>query len=132
MPPKRPIGVSVLAILSGLAGLGEIVVGIGFFGLAALGGAALAARGLPTWLAGLAAIFGVVLLLVGLITFAVAIGLWRMRGWAWWFAIVVFLISVLINIATFSWFGVAITLIILIYLVVIRDKFGVGGRPAGM
>jgi hypothetical protein len=42
------------------------------------------------------------------------------------------LISVLLNIATYSWFGVFLPLIILIYLVVIRNKFGVGGRPAGM
>jgi hypothetical protein len=132
VPPRRPLGVTILSILSGLAGLAEIIAGIGLIGVAALGGVALAAAGLPTWIAGFAAILGGVLLLLGLVTLAVAIGLWRMRGWAWWIAIIVNLISVLIYAATGNWFGVVLPVIILIYLVVIRDKFGVGGRPAGM
>jgi hypothetical protein len=37
-----------------------------------------------------------------------------------------------LSIGTASYIGVIIPLIIVIYLIVIRDKFGIGGRPAGM
>jgi hypothetical protein len=127
MPPKRPIGVAIIAILSFLAGIGELFLGIGLLGLAALGATAGAG-----FLAAFAGIIGGVLLILGLITLAVAIGLWRMRSWAWWIALIVNLISVVLSVGTASYIGVIIPLIIVIYLIVIRDKFGIGGRPAGM
>jgi uncharacterized membrane protein YphA (DoxX/SURF4 family) len=132
-PAKRPIGVAIIAILSGLAGLVEIVGGIGLIGLAALGATMVAQAGVPAWVAGLLGVLGAILLLLGLVTLAVAIGLWRMRSWAWWVAIIVNVVSILVNVVTYSWFGVVFPLIIIIYLVVIRDKFGIGGsRPTGM
>lgn len=132
MPTKRPIGVAILAILSGLAGIIEILGGMALLGVAAIGGAALVSAGIPAWIAGLVGVLGAVLLLLGLVTFAVALGLWRMRGWAWWVAIIVNVISIVINALIGTWFGIPIPLIIIIYLLVIRDKFGLGSRPAGM
>ena len=127
MPPKRPIGVAIIAILSFLAGLVEILGGVALLGLAALGATAGAG-----FLAAFAGIIGGVLLILGLITLAVAIGLWRMRSWAWWIALIVNLISIVLSIGTAGYVGVIFPLIIVIYLIVIRDKFGIGGRPAGM
>ncbi|TLZ85607.1 MAG: hypothetical protein E6K05_01045 [Methanobacteriota archaeon] len=127
MPSKRPIGVAIIAVLSFLAGLVEVLGGAALLGLAAIGATVGAG-----FLAAFAGIIGVVLLLVGLVTLAVAIGLWRMRTWAWWIAIIVNIISVVISLGTLNYVGLVFPLIILIYLFVIRDKFGIGGRPAGM
>src|SRR6266508_725253 len=131
MPPKRPIGVAILAILSFLGGLVEIAEGLGLIAIAAMaaGTIDLSAYG-P--LAAFIGILGIVLLQVGIITIVVAIGLWKMRWWAWWIEIIVNVISILIAIGTYSWFSLVLPLIIVIYLVVIRDKFGIGARPAGM
>jgi len=131
MPPKRPIGVAILAILSFLAGLAEIVIGLGLMALSAVSGAVID----PSVYGPLAAFIGVigaVLLLLGIVTMAVAVGLWRMRSWAWWVAIIVNVISILVVIGTYSWYGLVFPLIIVIYLVVVRDKFGFRARPAGM
>lgn len=132
MLPKRPIGVTIISILSFLAGLAEIGGGFLLIGVAALVGTTPD----PAIYGPFAAILGIVggvLLLLGIVTLAVAIGLWRMRSWAWWVAIIVNLISVIISIGTFSWVSLVFPLIILIYLVAIRDKFGIGqAKPAGM
>lgn len=129
MPAKRPIGVTIIAILSFLAGLLEVFGGLALLAVAGLGAAAGAGMGM---LAAFAGILGGVLLLVGLITLAVAIGLWRMRSWAWWVALIVNVISILVSIGLESWISLVFPVILVIYLVAIRDKFGIGGRPAGM
>jgi hypothetical protein len=126
-PPQRPIGVTIIAILSGLAGIAEIVGGLGLMALGAIAGGAGAGI-----FGALTAVFGGVLALIGLITLGVAVGLWRMRGWAWWVAMIVNVISILISAASGTYFGAIFPVIIVIYLIVIRDKFGIGGRPAGM
>ena len=125
--PQRPIGVTIIAILSFLAGLVEILGGLALMALGGIG--AVAGAGI---FGALAAVVGGVLLLLGIVTIIVAIGLWRMRSWAWWVSIIVNLASILIAVGSYNWIGVLFPLIIVLYLVIIRDKFGIGGRPAGM
>ena len=124
---QRPIGVTIIAILSFLAGLVGIAGGLGLMALGAIAGGAGAGV-----LGALTAVVGGVLLLIGLITLAVAIGLWRMRTWAWWVALIVNVISIVISIAGGTYISLIFPVIIVLYLIVIRDKFGIGGRPAGM
>src|SRR5688572_8538827 len=118
-PPQRPIGVTIISILSFLAGLAEIAGGLGLLALAALAGTAPD----PSIYGPLAAFLGIlggVLLLIGIVTLAVSIGLWRMRSWAWWVAIIVNVVSIIISIASFSWYSLVFPVIIVLYLVVIR------------
>ena len=129
MPKKRPLGVSILAILTMLFGVLTIVVGLGLLALAALGSAFIPA-GLPGFISGLLAVFGAVLILFGLIAIAAGIGLWRLRSWAWWLTIIVSVLSIISGALTLSFVTVGLWLLILIYLFVVRQHFGIGA-PVG-
>lgn len=133
MRKQRPLGVAILAVLTILFGIGGILIGLGLIALAALGAAALAtavaAGQIPAWIVGVLAVIGVVVLFFGLIGIASGLGLWRMRPWAWWLTIIVGVFSIVLNAVTFSWIGVALWLIILIYLFVVRQHFGIGAAP---
>ncbi len=114
-PASRPIGVAILAILVILIGVLIVIAGIGFLANSGFIGPA----GLPTFgLAG--SIVGAVLLIVGLIWIGVGLGLWHLRSWAWWLAIIVMILSL---VGGFPSPTIVLPLIILIYLVLVRQHF---------
>jgi hypothetical protein len=104
---SRPFPITVVAILAGLGALASIVIG-------ALG------------IAGGAAVYGGVTLVVGLIYFFCAYGLWSLKGWAWMLSVVaqiLTIVSVFVPLATggsIAWAQVApqivVAAIILLYL----------------
>lgn len=115
--PSRPIGVAILAILIILVGA---IFLLGAIGLLAFAGFTLI-RALPTFF-GLASTFlGVILLIFALIFIGVGLGLWHLRSWAWWLAIIVLVISIIGGLA--DPVGLIIPLILLIYLILVRQHF---------
>ena len=127
---NRPLGVTIIAILSFINGL----LGLCVPGLVIIGGgiAALFSGGL-----GLIAVCGGLLLAAGpILWMIVAFGAWNLRPWAWWLGIVatgITVIGVVVNIAS----GVGIlqamasaplSIIIFIYLLLpdIRRAFNIG------
>lgn len=114
--PSRPIGVAILAILVILIGVLFLVGAIavlflsGFVALAGL---------LPFGMLG--GLLGIVLLIVALIWIAVGLGLWHLRSWAWWLAIIVMILSILGGLTAPG--SIVIPLIILIYLILVRHHF---------
>ena len=114
--PSRPLGVAILAILVILVGAILLLGAIAVLVLAGF----VAFTGLPTFgFAG--SILGVILLVVALLWIVVGLGLWRLRSWAWWLAIIVMILSIVGGIAAPA--TVVIPLIILIYLVLVRQHF---------
>lgn len=103
----RPLGVSIIAILNVISG---IIMLIGGVGLAAVGSA------LPTMttvnpnaggqmalvglLGGGAAAVGAVLIVLGIVSFIVAWGLFKGKGWAWTVTIILSAISVIMGIVS--------------------------------
>lgn len=86
---SRPLGITIISILSGLGGLSYLFFGVaalGFGGLATAGGAS-ASVAAPTMAV------GVVYLVLGLVTLFCAYGLWALKSWAWMVAVVVQLIG---------------------------------------
>jgi hypothetical protein len=117
----RPLGVSIIAILNVISG---IIMLIGGVGLAAVGSA------LPTMttvnpnaggqmalvglLGGGAAAVGAVLIVLGIVSFIVAWGLFKGKGWAWTVTIILSAISVIMGIISLVGgnFGAVVNIII--------------------
>ncbi len=115
-PRSRPLGVAILAILVILVGAILLLAAIGIFVISGFVGFS----GLPTFgLAG--SIVGAVVLIFALIWIGVGLGLWHLRSWAWWLAVIVMILSIVGALASPA--TVVIPLIILIYLLLVRQHF---------
>ncbi len=96
--PRRPIGVTIIAVLLGIEGLFEVGLGIlAIVGIFAIGHAA-AVNGHTTTKT-VIDIVGVVLggssLIIGIITLIFALGLWLLQRWAFWLTIIIEVITLL-------------------------------------
>lgn len=116
-PPSRPIGVAILAVLTTLIGILILIVGLLFLALPVF----MVGLGIPLVFGLAAGVLGVIVILFGLLWIAVGMGLWRLRGWAWWLAVIVMLLSVLSSAA--QWSLAIIPLLILVYLILVRKHF---------
>ncbi|HZS76583.1 MAG TPA: hypothetical protein VFA41_08200 [Ktedonobacteraceae bacterium] len=88
--PRRPLGVSIIAILDIIAGIIALLGGI--FGFLGLG---LAGEHLPKIIdavAGIALVFAIIL---GLAALIVGWGLWTLRRWAYWTTIVLEVLTII-------------------------------------
>lgn len=76
--PARPLGVTILAIVSGIFGVLGLLSGLALFGLSGMigtvGGSSVAGLGLPNALMALA---------TAVLALAFAYGAWTLKSWAW-------------------------------------------------
>lgn len=111
----RPILVAILALIFGLIAVLTLIVGILFaLGGALIGGLLFGALG-----AGLGALIGIVIIAVGGIMLVCALGLWRMKSWAWWLSVIVAVLAILGS-GLFGKIGYGL---LLVYLIVVRKHF---------
>lgn len=126
--PRRPLGVSIIAILVILVGLFEIFLGVTLlFGWS------------YSWLVDNFAFFNnttaaaLVLLVIGLLSVAVSAGLFAQRIWAWAVVLILMLIELVSALYTFlvpwpgvdwsAFLAVPIPAIVFLYLLLVRDAF---------
>jgi hypothetical protein len=125
-PPtsSRPLGVAILAILIGIYGFLEFLVGL----LVAVGsgvaktlggGGAFAALGTSGVIAGL------IILIIGLIILGLAVGLWHLRMWALVLTVLFLIIVIVLDgiAGRFITFGFIVGLILLVYLLAVSRHF---------
>lgn len=99
---ERPLGIAILAILQMLGALFILVGGATFLVLGAISVLFTAVGG--------------IMVLFGLISFYVGYGLWNMESWAWKVALIVNIISIVLNVISQNWLALIIPVIIVIYL----------------
>jgi hypothetical protein len=160
---SRPLGVTIIAILQIIGGVIMLIFGIGLIILGAVvptlppsvfnqtdiqGNLTAAQIPIPpsdspmavqTFLGGLGIAFGVVLVAIAIVSFVVAYGLLKGKGWAWTVAIILSIISIVwnaITLVTAANFGGIISIIIsgiiLYYLFRphVKAYFGKGVSPS--
>ncbi len=121
-PARRPLGVSILAVLVGIYGVVLILGGL----LLLVGSVALSALGFGPHFLGLVGVLaGAVVLIVGLIILGVALGLWHLRLWALVLALIVTFVELLGYAVggNFVSFGFIFSLIIFVYLIAVHRHF---------
>jgi hypothetical protein len=138
-PKSRPLGVTIIAILDIIGGAFMLIFGIGLITLGAvlptlppsvfnqtdIQGNLTAAQipippsdspmALQSFLGGLGIAFGAVLIALAIVSFIVAYGLLKGKGWAWTVAIILSIISMVwnaITLVTAANFGGIISIII--------------------
>ena len=118
-PPSRPLGVAILAVLVGLYGVFLILAGIVVLaGAAVLGSlAAYHFAGLPLFA------IGAIVFILGIVILAAALGLWHLRLWARVLALIGTFIEVVSYGLAGSILGLAIALIIFVYLLAVHRHF---------
>ena len=140
---QRPLGVTILSILIGIEGLGEILIGILAVGALIAIGNVVRGHGhtnVATALDTIGWILGILPLVVGAITLIIAIGLFLLQRWAYWTTVVVSIIFLIRQVYeliqpretyTLVIIGTIIPVVILLYLLVdphVRRAFRTGGR----
>jgi hypothetical protein len=120
---RRPLGVTVLAvvvvafgIVTALLGLVDVLAGIvvGVMNSPRAGGRAL--------------LDGIASLLLGAVLVVAGAGLWALRPWAWWLAVLTGIVGVVLALGSILW--MVLWAAIVVYLVLVRSSFGVlANRP---
>ncbi len=92
----RPMGITILAVLSAIGGVLGILGGIALVGL---GGLAAASTGTAAYF-GLGAVWGVLLLATAIASLAFAYGAWTLKPWAWPLGVALAIISLALSALT--------------------------------
>ena len=135
-PSQRPIGITILAALVILAGFALVVItGLAIFGVAVLG------LGLPQAPTGLLLQVLAIAFVLSLILLASGIGLWRMKRWAWFLAVLATLAG--LGFQVYGWYiagrpslttgdiiVIGLPVLIFIYLLAVSKYFGRRRAPA--
>lgn len=138
--PKRPTGVTVLAVLDILGGIAGIGVGALLIGVAALASSSLANQypslGSISGISSILYALGALSLILGILAIVLAIGFLGGKGWAWTLGIVVGVISIIVSIAetaigfSTNIIGIIFQIIIIYYLTRPHVKAYFGKGPA--
>ncbi len=88
----RPLGVTIISILTIIGGIGFLASGI----------AALVAAPFLSDMAGLSAGIGVALIALGIAYFVMAYGLWKGKGWAWNITVILSFIGIVLGVASIA------------------------------
>lgn len=126
--PRRPIGVTIVAVLVGIQALLLLFLGIVSLFLVVLPGWTASTGGGPTGARIVALAVGLLFLLLGAVSFFLAYGLWTLKRWAFMWVVIVEGASVIFGIlglfssdGSRSIGGFILPIIILLYFLLDRN-----------
>jgi hypothetical protein len=106
MQRSRPLGVTIIAILAVIGGIGSVLSGFAIMAIIPL----------------LGIIFGGLLIIIGLAYFVVAYGLWKGLNWAWNITLIVSVIGIIVGLGSIvvgnvgALFHLIVNVIVIYYL----------------
>jgi hypothetical protein len=106
---KRPVGITILAILAIIGGVLQLLGGLSFLGITALAVPGLEAAGLAEGF-GLGA--GTVLIIMSVLSVVFGIGALMLRSWAWTLGVVLFGISLVANLVIMFMGGLTVSVVV--------------------
>jgi hypothetical protein len=131
MTNKRPIGVSIIAVLVAIGGIITLIAALyWFFGVGLFG------FHIPGSVRGYAILYGTVAALIGLLQLFFAWGLWTLKRWAFWATVMLEILNIaglltswMQHYSSFGFFlfSLVIPVIILVYFLAdrnVRQAFG--------
>jgi len=117
-PGNRPLGVTVLAIVVMAFGIITALLGL----LDVLAGIVVGVMNSPR-AGGRALLDGAASIVLGAVYIVAGAGLWSLRPWAWWLAVLVGIVGFVLAIGSALW--MILWAAIVVYLVLVRSSFGV-------
>lgn len=69
------------------------------------------------------AALGAVVLIAGVLMLVAGLGLWGMRSWAWWLAVIVLVLDLFVSLGSPGILGKAVLALLLVYLIAVRRYF---------
>ena len=124
VPPSRPLGVAILAVLVGLFGALLIVGGV----LLLIGAGAIALLGtgaLHTVIGHVGLVVGAVVVIFGAIVLGLAVGLWHLRMWALALTLLVLIVelAILVYAGDIVSLSFLLALVLFVYLLAVNRHF---------
>jgi hypothetical protein len=132
---QRPTGVTILAVLQVLGGLFFFGLGtlmLAFAGFVGIAGLIPDIPMFPALVGGaVLGVIGGIMLVIGILGFAVAYGYWNGRGWAWTLGMVITVISLILGLSSLpeGALGLIINALIIYYLTRPYVKRWFGKKP---
>lgn len=129
---KRPLGVTIIAILSTISGIFGIIGGMGImalFGTVNRMSMGLGMGKVATYPLFSGTMWGLILVILGIISLIGAYGAWNLRKWAWPLLVGLFVFGIIQNLVfisstgSSSILGIAINGAILYYLFQVKESF---------
>jgi lysylphosphatidylglycerol synthetase-like protein (DUF2156 family) len=113
---QRPLGVTIISILTILGGIGFLATGI----VPLVATPFLSDSNVsPAVLVGLSSGIGIALIILGLAYFVMAYGLWKGKGWAWSITVVLSFVGIVLGVVSIATGNVAAIFHIIINAVVL-------------
>jgi hypothetical protein len=104
----RPMGATVVSIIEAILGAFLLLGALALIGIGSIAGGIIGSSAgqdgavVAGALAGLGFVFGLILLLIGVLYFAIAYGVWKGRGWAWMLGVVVSIVAIVFGVLGLS------------------------------